>query len=83
LTEADKAILAATDECLAGNSISDAAGPRSQDMSPTGEQVEFIIAMGNLDNVFPVVSKLRIPLAEGVAVWPPMASRLRRPKGWG
>jgi alkylhydroperoxidase family enzyme len=46
LTPADKAILAATDECLAGKSISDAAWAEvAKHVSEPGQQVEFIIAM--------------------------------------
>jgi hypothetical protein len=41
-------------------------------MSPSPDkQVEFIIAMGNW-MMFPLLFRnLRIPLAEGVKVWPP------------
>jgi Carboxymuconolactone decarboxylase family len=47
LTPADRAILAATDECLAGESISDAAWAEvAKHVTEPGQQVEFIIAMG-------------------------------------
>jgi len=72
LTPADKAILAATDECLAGNSISDAAWAEVTKHVPgLGHQVEFIIAMGNWMMFSLLFRNLRIPLAEGVMVWPP------------
>src|SRR5438876_4243015 len=72
LTPADKAILAATDECLAGKSISDGAWAEvAKHVTDPGQQVEFIIAMGNRMMFSLLLRNLRIPLAEGVAVWPP------------
>ena len=72
LTAADKAILAATDECLAGKSISDAAWAEvAKHVTDPGQQVEFIIAMGNWMSFSMLFRNLRIPLAEGVSVWPP------------
>ena len=72
LNEADRAILAATDECLAGKSISDAVWAEvSKHVADPAEQVEFIIAMGNWMMFSLLFRNLRIPLAEGIAVWPP------------
>ena len=72
LTQADKAILAATDECLAGKSISDASWTEvTKHVTEPGQQVEFIIAMGNWMMFSLLFRNLRIPLAEGVSVWPP------------
>jgi alkylhydroperoxidase family enzyme len=72
LTQADKAILAATDECLAGKSLSDAAWAEvAKHVTDPGQQVEFIIAMGNWMMFSMLFRNLRIPLAEGVVVWPP------------
>lgn len=72
LTAADKAILAATDECLAGKSISDAAWAEvAKHVTDPGQQVEFVIAMGNWMMFSLLFRNLRIPLAEGVMVWPP------------
>jgi alkylhydroperoxidase family enzyme len=72
LTAADKAILAATDECLAGKTISDAVWAEvAKYVTNPGEQVEFIIAMGNWMAFSMLFRNLRIPLAEGIAVWPP------------
>jgi alkylhydroperoxidase family enzyme len=72
LSAADKAILAATDESLAGKSISDAAWAEvTKHVTDPGEQVEFIIAMGNWLMFSMLFRNLRIPLAEGIAVWPP------------
>jgi hypothetical protein len=72
LTAADKAILAATDECLAGKSISDGAWAEvAKHVTDPGQQVEFIIAMGNWMMFSMLFRNLRIPLAEEIAVWPP------------
>jgi alkylhydroperoxidase family enzyme len=72
LTAADKAVLAATDECLAGKSISDAAWAAvTEHVTDPGQQVEFVIAMGNWLAFSMLFRNLRIPLADGVAVWPP------------
>ena len=72
LTAADKAILAATDQCLAGKAISDAAWAEvARHVADPAEQVEFVIAMGNWMMFSLLFRNLRIPLAEGVAVWPP------------
>ena len=47
-------------------------GPRWRSMSPIpGQQVEFIIAMGNWMSFSMLFRNLRIPLAEGLAIWPP------------
>ena len=72
LNAADKAILAATDECLAGKSISDATWAEVvKHVTEPAEQVEFVIAMGNWMSFSLLFRNLRIPLAEGIAVWPP------------
>jgi len=72
LTPADKAILAATDDCLAGGSISDAAwGELAKHVADPAQQVEFVIAMGNWMAFSLLFRTLRIPLAEGLAAWPP------------
>ncbi|MSP04631.1 MAG: carboxymuconolactone decarboxylase family protein [Acetobacteraceae bacterium] len=72
LTPADKAILAATDECLEGKSISDAAWAEVvKYVTNPAEQVEFVIAMGNWMAFSLLFRNLRIPLAPGIAVWPP------------
>ena len=72
LTPADKAILGATDECLEGKSISDAAWAEAvTHVSDPGQQVEFIIAMGNWMMFSLLFRNLHIPLAEGLMIWPP------------
>jgi alkylhydroperoxidase family enzyme len=81
LTQADKAILAATDECLAGKSISDAAwADVAKHVADPGQQVEFVIAMGNWMMFSLLFRNLRIPLAEEsgsgrLMVWRPRPRR--------
>jgi alkylhydroperoxidase family enzyme len=83
LTAADRAILAATDECLAGKSISDATWAEvAKYVTDPGQQVEFIIAMGNWLMFSMLFRNLRIPLGEGVAVWPPDGVASPASDGW-
>jgi alkylhydroperoxidase family enzyme len=72
LTAADQAVLAATDSCLAGGSISDAAWEQvAKHVPDPAQQIEFIIAMGNWMSFSMLFRTLRIPLAEGLVPWPP------------
>lgn len=72
LTAADRAILAATDECLEGKSISDATWAEiTKYITDPGEQVEFVIAMGNWMSFSLLFRNLRIPLADDITIWPP------------
>jgi alkylhydroperoxidase family enzyme len=72
LSAADRAILAATDECLAGNSISEPVWVEvAKHVPDPGQQVEFIIAMGNWMMFSLLFRNLRIPLADGIVHWPP------------
>lgn len=83
LGAADRAILAATDECLAGKSISDATWAEiSKHVTDPGEQVEFVIAMGNWLMFSMLFRNLRIPLAESVTVWPPDGKASPASDGW-
>ena len=84
LNPADRAILAATDECLAGKSISDAAwADVAKHVTDPGQQVEFVISMGNWLSFSMLFRNLRTPLAEGVAVWPPDGVASPAAQGWG
>jgi alkylhydroperoxidase family enzyme len=72
LTAADKAVLAATDESLAGKAISDATWTEvTKHITEPGQQVEFIVAMGNWTMFSMLLRNLKIPVEDGVAVWPP------------
>ena len=72
LTAADKAILAATDECLEGRSISDTVWEEvARHVPDPGQQVEFVVAMGNWMAFSLLFRNLRIPLTPDLAPWPP------------
>ena len=84
LTAADRAIFAATDECLEGKSISDAVWTElAKHITDPAQQVEFVVAMGNWLLFSMLFRNLRIPLAEGVAVWPPDGQASPKAQGWG
>jgi len=84
LGPADRAILAATDESLAGKSISDETWAEvAKHVADPAQQVEFVIAMGNWLMFSMLFRNLRIPLAEGVAVWPPDGVASPAAQGWG
>lgn len=72
LTPADRAILAATDECLAGKTISDDVWAEvAKHVTDPGQQVEFIVAMGNWMSFSLLFRNLRIPLTPDLTPWPP------------
>jgi alkylhydroperoxidase family enzyme len=72
LTTADRAILAATDECLAGKSISDPVWAEvTKHVPDPAHQVEFVIAMGNWMSFSLLFRNLRIPLTPDLTIWPP------------
>jgi alkylhydroperoxidase family enzyme len=84
LGPADRAILAATDESLSGKSISDAVWAEvAAHVADPAQQVEFIVAMGNWLMFSMLFRNLRIPLGEGVAVWPPDGVASPAANGWG
>ena len=72
LTAADRAVLAATDESLAGGTISDATWAEvTKHIADPAQQVEFVVAMGNWTMFSMLLRNLKIPLEDGVAAWPP------------
>ena len=72
LSAADKAVLAATDESLAGKTISDTTwGEVTRHITDPAQQVEFVVAMGNWMMFSTLLRNLKIPVEDGVAVWPP------------
>jgi alkylhydroperoxidase family enzyme len=84
LMPADRAILAATDESLAGKSISDAAWAEVvKYITDPAQQVEFVISMGNWLMFSMLFRNLRIPLGEGTVVWPPDGMPSPNADGWG
>jgi alkylhydroperoxidase family enzyme len=76
LSAADRAVLAATDETLAGGAISDATWAEIVKHIPDpAQQVEFAAAMGNWIMFSVLLRNLRIPVEDGVMVWPPDGQR--------
>ena len=72
LTAADKAVLAATDESLAGKTVSDNTWAEvTKHITDAAQQVEFIVAMGNWTMFSMSLRNLKIPVEDGVAIWPP------------
>jgi len=76
LNAADKAVLAATDETLAGKTISDATWAQvTKHVTDPGQQVEFVVAMANWTMFSILLRNLKIPVEDGVMVWPPDGKR--------
>jgi alkylhydroperoxidase family enzyme len=76
LTAADRAILQATDETLAGKAIADATWAEVIKHVPDpAQQVEFVVAMGNWTMFSILLRNLQIPVEDGVMVWPPDGAR--------
>ena len=72
LSAADKAVLAATDEALSGATISDANWIEvTKHITDPAQQVEFVVAMANWTMFSMLLRNLKIPVEDGVAVWPP------------
>ncbi|MGE0417957.1 MAG: carboxymuconolactone decarboxylase family protein [Acetobacteraceae bacterium] len=72
LTPADRAILAATDESLAGRTISDANWAEvTKYVTKPSEQVEFVVALGNWTLFSILLRNLKVPLEDGITPWPP------------
>lgn len=72
LSEADKAVLQATDDTLDSGMISDASWQACRRHLPTeAEQIELVIAIGNWTMFSQLLKSLRIPLEDGVQAWPP------------
>lgn len=72
LTAADRAILTATDESLAGQTISDTTWAEvTKHVTDPAEQVEFVVALGNWTLFSILLRNLRVPLEDGITPWPP------------
>ncbi len=69
---ADRAVLAATDETLAGGPIAPATWAACEEHLPGPEAlVELVLAIGLWQLVSGVLRSLEIPLEDGMAPWPP------------
>lgn len=72
LNDADKAVLAATDETLDDGRISDATWDACCKHLPTSaEQIELVLAISNWRLFSEIFQSLQIPLEDGVDHWPP------------
>ena len=72
LSEADRAILAATDETLDTGVISDATWKACAAVLKTPqERIELVIAIGNWTMFSQLLKSLKVPLEDGVSAWPP------------
>jgi alkylhydroperoxidase family enzyme len=68
----DRAVLAATDETLAGGRISDATWHEiCRHLATDAERIELVAAIGCWRMISSVLQSLEVPLEDGVAAWPP------------
>jgi alkylhydroperoxidase family enzyme len=82
LTPADRAILAATDQSLAGETISDDAWAEvCRHVTDPAHQVEFVVALGNWTLFSILLRNLRVPLEDGVMPWPPDGAKPANAEG--
>lgn len=72
LTDADKAVLRATDETLQTGSISDACWLEcKKHIQGEAALLEMVAAIGNWRMISQFLLSVQVPLEEGVASWPP------------
>ncbi|MBJ7410605.1 MAG: carboxymuconolactone decarboxylase family protein [Phenylobacterium sp.] len=72
LTEADRAVLQATDDTLDRGMIDDATWETCcRHLATDAERIELVVAIGNWTMFSQLLKSLRIPLEEGVEAWPP------------
>lgn len=72
LSEADRAVLQATDETLDAGAISDATWAACcRHLRSDQERIELVIALGNWTMFSQLLRSLQVPLEDGVAAWPP------------
>jgi len=72
LNDADRAVLAATDETLADGRISDATWAECcKHLTTEAERIELVLAISNWRLFSEMFESLQIPLEEGVDHWPP------------
>ncbi len=70
--DADRAILAATDETLETGTISSETWKRCEEhLGSTEERLELVSAIGTWQFISAFLRSLEIPLEEGVTPWPP------------
>jgi len=72
LSDADRAVLAATDETLDTGMISDATWKTcAVHLKTPQERIELVVAIGNWTMFCQLLKSLKIPLEDGVKAWPP------------
>ncbi len=72
LSDADRAVLAATDETLDNSRISDATWAACRDaIGDDAAMAEMVVAIGNWRMFSELLQSLRIPLEDGIEHWPP------------
>ncbi len=72
LSDADRAVLQATDETLEAGAISSATWEACcRHLGSDAERIELVIALGNWTMFSQLLRSLQVPLEEGVAPWPP------------
>ena len=70
--DAERAVLAATDETLADGTISAATWEACTKVLPSDEErLELVVAIGNWRMFSQLLRSLEVPLEDGVAPWPP------------
>ena len=72
LSEADRAVLQATDDTLDQGMISNATWKACcLHLATEAERIELVVAIGNWTMFSQLLKSLRIPLEDGVEAWPP------------
>jgi len=72
LTEADRAVLQATDDTLDDGMIGDATWEACcRHLATDAERIELVVAIGNWTMFSQILKSLRVPLEDGVEAWPP------------
>lgn len=72
LSAADRAVLQATDETLAGSIICDETWAEiTRHVTDPGQQVELVVDIANWIFASILLRNLKIPLEDGVMAWPP------------
>lgn len=73
----DRAILAATDELLAGGPVSDPTWAELTTLLPESECIELVMLVGGYQALSGVLRSLQVPLDDGLELWPPDAQAPR------
>jgi len=69
--EADRAVLAATDELLQTGMLSDEGWDRCHAALGRDASIDLVASIGTWSMISTLARGLRVPLEDGVATWPP------------